>query len=76
LKEIMLISLNMPIIELIELMGETTKLGQSSRRANVQEAEDLRDLLVRDFSGRDTKDIADGVWMTYCCALDPEQHSS
>lgn len=40
------------------------------------EAAELRDMLVRDFNGLNTDQIAVGVWGAYCCAVDPAQQTS
>lgn len=72
----MLISTNMALSELIELMGTSHTLGQPPRKATNQQAEDLRELLVRDFDGQDTDGIDGGKWMLYCLAVDPEEQDS
>jgi hypothetical protein len=72
----MFISVNMAIPDLIELMGTSHTLGQPPRKATAQQANDLRDLLVRDFDGQDTDGIDGGKWMLYCLAVDPEEQDS
>jgi hypothetical protein len=67
------ISAEMNLVELIGLMGETTSLSNGTVRADLTQAEELRDLLVRDFGGQDTAQIADGTWHAYCCAVAPSE---
>lgn len=68
----MIISESMSIPDLIELMGTTTSLGKSPRKATEQQAQDLRKLLVRDFDGMDTDSVDGHKWMVFCLAVDPE----
>ena len=68
----MQIHADMDLDELIPLMGERYGVGVS-RYASQQEASDLRDLLVRDFPGKDTYQIDGGRWHHYCCAVHPTE---
>jgi hypothetical protein len=68
----MLIAPDMDLNELVPLMGIKTRYG-FSEPATLSQASDLRDLLVRDFLGQDTSEIAGLTWHLYCCAVDPEE---
>lgn len=72
----MLISAGMNLVELIDLMGETTTPGNGTVRADLTQAELLRSLLARDFAGKDTDQIDDGTWHAYCCAVAPEESTA
>lgn len=65
----------MDLSELVSLMGRRVTLGSAPRMATLQEASDLRHLLVRDFRGKDTDDIDCVRWNLYCCAVDPDEQT-
>lgn len=69
----MKISAAMDIDQLVGLMGKDVDGGS---KATVNEAIELRDLLVRDHDGQDTDDIDGGRWMALCCAVDPAEQSN
>lgn len=71
----MKIRADMDLSQLVPLMGERVSLGGAQRIASLQEASDLRQLLVRDYPGMDTEDIEGARWDLYCCAVDPEQQT-
>lgn len=65
---------DMDLPRLVSLMGERHGIGRlTSRSASIQEARELRDLLVRDFNGSDTDSIDGATWHAYCCAVDPNE---
>ncbi|ODP35132.1 hypothetical protein A9762_12310 [Pandoraea sp. ISTKB] len=70
----MRIHAGMDLVELIPLMGKRARPGYVGL-ASMQEASDMRQLLVRDFDGEDTNDIEGHTWHLYCCAVDPSEQS-
>jgi hypothetical protein len=68
----MKIHAEMDLDELVRLMGRRTVAGFSGS-ATRHQAFDLREMLVRDFAGKDTDAIAGETWHLYCCAVDPEE---
>lgn len=70
----MKIHADMDLTCLVPMMGErhgTSRL--TSRFASIQEARELRALLVRDFNDSDTDNIDGATWHAYCCAVDPTE---
>ena len=65
----MRIAPDMDLNELVPLMGVSARHGP----ATLSQASDLRDLLVRDFAGKDTNDIEGSTWHLYCCSVDPAE---
>ncbi|BCN13335.1 hypothetical protein GO290_02725 [Ralstonia solanacearum] len=66
---------DMNLDELVPLMGERHGIGRpaEARVASVDEAIAMRELLVRDFCGKDTDEIDGGLWQSYCCAVDSHE---
>lgn len=61
----------MKISEKMDLAALAGLMGRDD--VPLEEAAELRGLLVRDFDGIDTDEIALGLWGTYCSAVEPAQ---
>lgn len=64
----MKIDATMDLSDLASLMGRDN--------VPIEQAAELRTLLVRDFNGQDTDAISIGTWGTYCCAVDLVQQDN